>query len=364
MPPRKKNTDAITNKSLEATRRSTRSFQKSTPILGDTSEDELASNLSLQANLANSMEPESCQQDEVAGVIAVRTTRAKSYTSSRPSTAHSDNASQQRVIPTPVTTADMKKPDDAHDRGEDDELAGDGPALKKPKASLKDTPANARKNRSKYNNPDEMLTNHRAPLATTNLRDLLCSSKAWDALSPEEKQLVLSKFPDEKEVLDAGTENARPDVAALRNNDNFRHDVARYQGDLSKGWHDPDWIRQAQAAHSKREIGAYNEYLAAKFEEDWDMPIPGQEGSRSEHEVGDDGEKNEEMKEPEMEQAGEVQEHEAYQEKDAMEGVESTSKETEEERPGKEDPAKEDEAQENGQGYPLDTTTQYEEMQQ
>lgn len=66
-------------------------------------------------------------------------------------------------------------------------------------------------------------------------------------------------------------------MAALRNNNNFRHDVARYQDNLGKGKHDPEWIRQAQDAHRKRELGMYTEYLASRFENDWGMQMPGQE---------------------------------------------------------------------------------------
>jgi hypothetical protein len=128
---------------------------------------------------------------------------------------------------------------------------------------------------------------------TNSCQDLLCSAKAWDILTYEEKKQILVKFPDEAEILDPGTANARPNVAALRNNNNFRHDVARYQEGLGKGFHDPEWIRQAQAAHSARQLGFYDEFMAADFREKWDLPMPGQihtapavtsrEGS---HEVG------------------------------------------------------------------------------
>ncbi|KAK7750599.1 hypothetical protein SLS62_007446 [Diatrype stigma] len=153
---------------------------------------------------------------------------------------------------------------------EEDELATEQPAIKIVKVS-----DSARKSRSKYDKPEEMLTNTRSPLVNARLRDLLCSSRAWDLLSPEERKRVLAKFPDQREILDAGTEEARPNVAALRNNNNFRHDIARYQDNLGKGKHDPEWIRQAQDAHRKRESGMYTEYLASRFEEDWGMQMPG-----------------------------------------------------------------------------------------
>ncbi|RYP50176.1 hypothetical protein DL769_010990 [Monosporascus sp. CRB-8-3] len=167
---------------------------------------------------------------------------------------------------------------------DEDELAAEQPAIKIIKVS-----DSARKNRSKYDKPEEMLTNPKSPLASTRLRDLLCNPKAWDLLGPQERKQVLAKFPDQQEILDAGTEDARPDVASLRNNNNFRHDAARYQDNLRKGKHDPEWIRQAQAAHSKREMGGYDEYLATRFEEEWGMKMPGVKVGSEEAEASTNG---------------------------------------------------------------------------
>ncbi|RYP37359.1 hypothetical protein DL768_010873 [Monosporascus sp. mg162] len=170
---------------------------------------------------------------------------------------------------------------------DEDELAAEQPAIKIIKLS-----DSARKSRSKYDKPEEMLTNPRSPLASTRLRDLLCNPKAWDLLGPQERKQVLAKFPDQQEILDAGTEEARPDVASLRNNNNFRHDAARYQDNLRKGKHDPEWIRQAQAAHSKREMGGYDEYLATRFEEEWGMKMPGVKVGSEEAEASTSGEQS------------------------------------------------------------------------
>ncbi|KAI1332056.1 Asx homology domain-containing protein [Xylariaceae sp. FL0255] len=160
------------------------------------------------------------------------------------------------------------------DDGEEDELSVQEPTPKKVKiVSRVAKVATFRKGRSKWDNPDEMLTNPKAPLVNANLRDMLLSNKAWEILTPEEKQKVLSKFPDDLEILDPNTAGARPDFAALRNNDNFRHDVARYQEGLRQGFHDPEWIQQAQAAHRKRELGMYDEFMAADFQERWGLSM-------------------------------------------------------------------------------------------
>ncbi|KAI0157736.1 Asx homology domain-containing protein [Xylariaceae sp. FL1272] len=177
--------------------------------------------------------------------------------------------------------------------GEEDELSAPSPKRAKPVPKTTQY-GSFRKGRSKWDNPDEMLTNERAPLAFTNLRDLLCDPMTWEILSDQEKQKVLSQFPDDTEIEDAGTPDARPNIMALRNNNNFRHDVARYQEGLKDGQHDVEWIQQAQAAHSKRELGYYDDFLASDFQEKWDIPHPDQEKA----EMAENGDDTVEVPEP------------------------------------------------------------------
>ncbi|KAI0119379.1 Asx homology domain-containing protein [Daldinia grandis] len=281
MPPRKRTKGATEEKTEEPIRRSTRSSKRSAPVHLDSSSDELSSkDLTLRGHHVKLSDTKDPSEEEVGDVITVRVTRSKSHASSRPSTAKSDSTSQSHklsLVSVPSRVGDDVDIFDVENDGKGDEVAPEGPAMKKSKRNTNEKPSNSRRFRYKYDNPDEMLTNPLSPLATTQLRELLFSKVAWDLLSTEEKQQVLAQFPDEKEILDAGTENARPNVAALRNNNNFRHDIVRYQDDLVKGWHDPEWIRQAQAAHSKREIGFYNEYLSDYFQGNWDMEMPGEE---------------------------------------------------------------------------------------
>ncbi|KAJ8119498.1 hypothetical protein ONZ43_g3558 [Nemania bipapillata] len=170
----------------------------------------------------------------------------------------------------------------ADDDGKPDELS-DVPTPKKRKVDVQPTRRVAfRKGRSKWDNEDEMLTDPNSPLVKAKLRELLCSPKAWDILTHEERERILAKFPDNAEILSPGTPDARPDIAALRNNNNFRHDVARYQEGLSKGFHDPEWVQQAQAAHRSRQLGFYDEFRATDFEEKWDMPMFQQAQAESE----------------------------------------------------------------------------------
>ncbi|KAI1284665.1 Asx homology domain-containing protein [Xylaria sp. FL0933] len=175
------------------------------------------------------------------------------------------------------------------DDGKPDELELPTPS-KRRKVNPDPKPRAApRKSRSKWDNPDEMLTNPNSPLVKAMLRELLCSPMAWEALSAEEKEQVVSKFPDASMILDPDTPDARPNIAALLNNNNFRNDVTRYQEGLGRGYHDPEWIQQAQSAHRAREAGVYDDFMASDFEEKWGVPMPNQAEPEAQPESGMNG---------------------------------------------------------------------------
>ena len=85
---------------------------------------------------------------------------------------------------------------------------------------------------------------------------------------------MLALFPDETHILDAGTASARPNTASLRNDDNFRHDCARYCENIELGRHDEEWLSQAWTAHEKHKRGDFDTFLRDQFEEDWDTKLP------------------------------------------------------------------------------------------
>ncbi|KAI1659058.1 Asx homology domain-containing protein [Daldinia decipiens] len=333
MPPRKRTKGATEEKAEEPIRRSTRASKRSAPAHIDSSSDELSSkDLAIREHDVKLSDTKGPSEEEVGDVITVRVTRSKSHASSRPSTAKSDSTSQSHKLKIVSASSEAGDVDifDIDNDGKGNKLALEGPATKKSKPNINEKPSSSRKFRYKYDNPDEMLTNPLSPLATAQLRELLCSNVAWDLLSSEEKQQVLAKFPDEKEILDAGTENARPDIAALRNNNNFRHDIVRYQNDLKKGWHDPEWIRQAQSAHSKREIGFYNEYISDRFQEDWNMEMPGEEDKKDRQHVEGHLEVKVPEKDGNAQEEGRERDDEAQrsgedQNPDPMKGVTDTS---------------------------------------
>jgi hypothetical protein len=88
---------------------------------------------------------------------------------------------------------------------------------------------------------------------------------------------VLAKFPDDTHILDPGTSNARPNLQSLRNDDDFRHDCARYCENIEQGRHDDEWLNQAWVAHEMHRAGEFDGYLREKFEEDWDVKLPEEE---------------------------------------------------------------------------------------
>ncbi|CAK7274639.1 hypothetical protein SEPCBS119000_006275 [Sporothrix epigloea] len=121
---------------------------------------------------------------------------------------------------------------------------------------------------------DFVLSNTRSPLAQFDLRTLLCRPEAWALLDNQEKREVLALFPPDTKVLDAGTVDARPDVASLKNDNNFRHDCARYRSGLQDGFFDTAWLEEAFEAHAMRQAGVFDEYVLEAFESSWGVKIP------------------------------------------------------------------------------------------
>ncbi|KAG7057774.1 proline-rich early nodulin [Colletotrichum scovillei] len=120
----------------------------------------------------------------------------------------------------------------------------------------------------------KLLTDPKSPLASANLRAILCQPAAWDILTKEERAEIVSLFPVGTRIIDAGTDEARPDFDALRNNNNFRHDCATYADNISQGRHDPEWLEQAWSARERRRAGDFDDYVTQKFEDEWSCKLP------------------------------------------------------------------------------------------
>ncbi|KAI0470813.1 Asx homology domain-containing protein [Xylariaceae sp. FL0804] len=281
---------------------------------GDTMDPSTTPALAPGAPGAEAPDPELRKSDVTEGVVCVAHSAALDEQQNSVGEVIKES-SKKRRSPTPTMTratrgTSMTKQEfDAGVAGrcpretilvdEADELAAEQPAFKKPRPPPSTGPS--RRSKSKFDDPNEMLTNANSPLGRvkTNLRDLLCHPQAWDVLSPSEQAQVLACFPPSpssssvspdtamtgsssvlpaiagsSDILEAGTPAARPDVSALRSNDDFRHDVAQYQQHLRQGRHDPEWIVQAQAAHERRAAGFYDDFTDGVFEEDWAVGPP------------------------------------------------------------------------------------------
>ncbi|KAK1590290.1 uncharacterized protein LY79DRAFT_473481, partial [Colletotrichum navitas] len=85
--------------------------------------------------------------------------------------------------------------------------------------------------------------------------------QTWDILSKEERAEIIAIFPTGTRILDLYTENARPGLHSLRNDNNFRHDSAMYTDSIAMGKHDPEWLEQAFVAREMLRAGDFDSYL-------------------------------------------------------------------------------------------------------
>lgn len=150
---------------------------------------------------------------------------------------------------------------------------GDSPVKPSPSAALVER---RRKLDAARWKADFVLSSGKSPLANFDIRTLLCQPEAWTALDASEQREVLALFPGAGAVsiLDPGTADARPDVLSLKNDDNFRHDCARYRSDLGAGFHDKVWLEEAFEAHAMRRAGFFDAYVVEEFEDSWGVEVP------------------------------------------------------------------------------------------
>ncbi|EPE02297.1 proline-rich early nodulin-like protein [Ophiostoma piceae UAMH 11346] len=119
-----------------------------------------------------------------------------------------------------------------------------------------------------------LLTDARSPLNKFDLRSILLRPETWDALSLEDQTEVLALFPSMANVSNPGTDMARPNISSLINDNNFRHDCARYQNDLADGFFEREWLAEAFEAHAMRNSGVFDEHVINEFETAWGVTVP------------------------------------------------------------------------------------------
>ncbi|KAL5604093.1 hypothetical protein BROUX41_002082 [Berkeleyomyces rouxiae] len=146
------------------------------------------------------------------------------------------------------------------------------------KAQKKSTPV---KRRNAWS-ADSVVTSMRSPLIKANLREILLLEASWDCLPQASRDKILSLFPGGDRYLTIQPDGSkRPCAAALRSNNTFRYDVARYQENIHLGRHNPLWLEDAWAAHRRRIEGYYDKALEDKVNLDWGVDVEMQSASRS-----------------------------------------------------------------------------------
>lgn len=122
--------------------------------------------------------------------------------------------------------------------------------------------------------PDFIFQNPRSPLGMADIREILSHPRAWSALDQEDRAEILAKFPDNTPMLNSGTPDAAPDIAALRSDDSFRYATVRFGEHIKDGRHDPKWLQDAWIAHERNRAGDFEEFEAQLFEDDWAVELP------------------------------------------------------------------------------------------
>lgn len=90
--------------------------------------------------------------------------------------------------------------------------------------------------------------------------------------------------------MGAGTADARPDLGSLLNDNNFRHDCARYAENMANGWHEEQWLWEAWEAWERRRAGEFDGVLERGVEEEWGVRVGGEgEDAGGGKGMGDEG---------------------------------------------------------------------------
>lgn len=125
----------------------------------------------------------------------------------------------------------------------------------------------------RFRDPKLLLQHPNSPLVYCNLIQLLQQPMAWDSLSRQQQEHLLSFLPRGTEAIpsslnaDAKLPNIAVDI--LRSNESFQADVRFFQEDLSAGRYDPQWIADAVEAGRKRKEGVFDSWKEKEREAFW-----------------------------------------------------------------------------------------------
>lgn len=124
-----------------------------------------------------------------------------------------------------------------------------------------------------------VLQDPNSPLVRAKNHDILCRMlmlpEAWERLSDHDRKAILSTFPDERYILNPGTDTARPDIQVLKSDGGFRSDCAKFVESIGENDFNEAWLEKAWEAHGRQQRGDFDEYLAETFKKEWDIdPLP------------------------------------------------------------------------------------------
>ncbi|GKZ30833.1 hypothetical protein AbraIFM66950_010423 [Aspergillus brasiliensis] len=120
-----------------------------------------------------------------------------------------------------------------------------------------------------------LMTSTTSPLVDADLVGLLANPQAWNCLEESEKQEIISLLPDGVHP-DPNPPSDDPNAkipplpqSFLRYSNNWREGIRQFQAELQNGYHDPEWLRQANLAMEERAAGKFDRFKEEEFEEFW-----------------------------------------------------------------------------------------------
>ncbi|GAT29652.1 hypothetical protein RIB2604_03001850 [Aspergillus luchuensis] len=123
---------------------------------------------------------------------------------------------------------------------------------------------------------EKVMTSTKSPLVDADLVGLLANPKAWNCLEESEKQEIIKLLPDSVHPDpnpptddDSDVKIPPPPQEFLRYSNNWREGIRQFQVELQNGFHDPEWLRQAELAMEERAAGAFDRFKEEEFEEFW-----------------------------------------------------------------------------------------------
>lgn len=104
---------------------------------------------------------------------------------------------------------------------------------------------------------------------------MLSHPQAWNCLEENEKREILALLPadvhPEAQIIADDSSAKIPPIPDnfIRYSNNWRDGVRQFQLDLENGRYDPEWLKQAQEARERREMGEFDNFKEREYEQFW-----------------------------------------------------------------------------------------------